>query len=164
MTYEELARRQRVQPLKSIDQLLPREPLLATRNTRCSRSDSESPEKQTSPDQLGPDQAGGERKRDKACSRRRAPGMPALHRAAKVQNRVSNSGICVVVRGLDQIARNLSSLEDGGGRGSEEVVGQALFAIVDYTRRIGIDPEIALCRAIDRFESGFKGTSDGRKA
>jgi tetrapyrrole methylase family protein / MazG family protein len=83
------------------------------------------------------------------------PGMPALHRAAQVQNRVSKSGGDVVVRGLDQVANELSTLESGGDLDSEDIVGQALFAIVDYTRRAGIDPEIALRRAIDSFESDF---------
>ena len=83
-------------------------------------------------------------------------GMPALHRAAKVQNRVSKSGSDMVARGLDQVARELSTLEDGSDVESEDIVGQALFAIVDYTRRTGIDPEIALRRAIDRFESEFE--------
>jgi tetrapyrrole methylase family protein/MazG family protein len=82
-------------------------------------------------------------------------GMPALHRAAKVQNRVSKSGSDMVARGLDQVARELSTLEDGSDVESEDIVGRALFAIVDYTRRTGIDPEIALRRAIDRFESEF---------
>jgi tetrapyrrole methylase family protein/MazG family protein len=90
-------------------------------------------------------------------------GMPALHRAAKVQNRVSKSGSDLVARGLDQIARELSALEDGSDVDREDIVGQALFAIVDYTRRTGIDPEIALRRAIDRFESEFDEKSeDGR--
>jgi tetrapyrrole methylase family protein/MazG family protein len=82
-------------------------------------------------------------------------GMPALHRAAKVQNRVSKSGSDMVARGLDQVARELSTLEDGSDVESEDIVGRALFAIVDYTRRTGIDPEIALRRAIDRFASEF---------
>ncbi len=87
------------------------------------------------------------------------PGMPALHRAAKVQNRVSKSGREVEVRGLDQVASELSTLENGTAGDGEEIVGQALFAIVDYTRRVGIDPEIALRRAIERFEADFTGTS-----
>jgi MazG family protein len=91
-------------------------------------------------------------------------GMPALHRAAKVQNRVSKSGSDMVARGLDQVASELSRLEAGSDVDREDIVGQALFAIVDYTRRTGIDPEIALRRAIDRFESEFKKESeDGRK-
>ena len=92
------------------------------------------------------------------------PGMPALHRAAKVQNRVSKSGRMVEARGLDQVASDLSSLENGSGGDGEKVVGQALFAIVDYSRRMGIDPEIALRRAIDRFESDCNGTPDDRRA
>lgn len=92
------------------------------------------------------------------------PGMPALHRAAKVQNRVSKSGNRVLVRGLDQVAKELSALEIDGDIDREDVVGQALFAIVDYTRRTGIDPEIALRRAIERFESDFNGTPDDRRA
>jgi uncharacterized protein YabN with tetrapyrrole methylase and pyrophosphatase domain len=61
----------------------------------------------------------------------------------------------MVARGLDQVAKELSTLEDASEVDSEDIVGQALFAIVDYTRRTGIDPEIALRRAIDRFESEF---------
>ncbi len=91
------------------------------------------------------------------------PGMPALHRAAKVQNRVSKAGGEVLARGLDQVANELSTLEKAREADREDIVGQALFAIVDYARREGIDPEIALRRAIDRFESDFTDTSsDGR--
>lgn len=87
------------------------------------------------------------------------PGMPALHRAAKVQNRVSKSGSEVVARGLDRVAIELAELENRTDVDREDIVGQALFGIVDYTRRIGIDPEIALRRVIERFEANFEGGS-----
>ncbi|MEX1038386.1 MAG: MazG family protein [Acidimicrobiia bacterium] len=90
------------------------------------------------------------------------PGMPALHRAAKVQNRVSKAGSSLAVHGLDQVASELSILESADVADREEIVGRALFSIVDYSRRMGIDPEIALRRAIDRFESDFNSTGDDR--
>lgn len=90
------------------------------------------------------------------------PGMPALHRAAKVQNRVSKSGSDVAVRELGQVARELATLDSSTDADRQDIVGQALFAIVDYTRRVGIDPEIALRRAIEKFESDFTGESEAR--
>ncbi len=90
------------------------------------------------------------------------PGMPALHRAAKVQNRVSKSGSDVAVRELGQVARELATLDSSTDADRQDIVGQALFAIVDYTRRVGIDPEIALRRAIEKFESDFTGVSEAR--
>jgi tetrapyrrole methylase family protein/MazG family protein len=81
------------------------------------------------------------------------PGMPALHRASKVQNRAAKAGLGGGERPLRGVSEALASLECSDGVDVEAIVGQVLFGLVDYTRRVGLDAEIALTRAIARFES-----------
>lgn len=78
-------------------------------------------------------------------------GIPALHRAPKVQNRAIKEGHDVetdptAVRALIE-----------SGAADEETLGKALFAIVDLARRSGIDPELALRREVTRFEERLGG-------
>jgi tetrapyrrole methylase family protein/MazG family protein len=90
------------------------------------------------------------------------PGMPALHRASKVQNRASKAGLRNDERPLREVADALASLEGHDGVDAEEIVGLILFDLVDYTRRAGLDAEIALIRAIARFESDVNAIESDR--
>jgi tetrapyrrole methylase family protein / MazG family protein len=92
------------------------------------------------------------------------PGMPALHRASKVQNRASKAGLAVGERSLRDVAESLASLESSGLGEGEEMVGQILFDLVDYTRRAGLDAETALRRATTRFESDVNSIEPGIQA
>jgi tetrapyrrole methylase family protein/MazG family protein len=90
------------------------------------------------------------------------PGMPALHRASKVQNRASKAGLRNDERPLREVADALASLEGHDGVDAEEIVGLILFDLVDYSRRAGLDAEIALIQAIARFESDVNAIESDR--
>lgn len=86
-------------------------------------------------------------------------GLPALQRAAKVQNRAAkvgfdwpdaNSVVPVVRSELDE----LSAARDAAEVQAE--LGDLLFSVVNLSRHLGIDPEIALGRASDRFDARFR--------
>ena len=88
------------------------------------------------------------------------PGMPALHRASKVQNRASKAGIYEGGRPLDRAAGVFASLHDPDDD-VENLVGQALFHLVDFARQLGIDAEVALQSAINRFEVIVRARESG---
>jgi uncharacterized protein YabN with tetrapyrrole methylase and pyrophosphatase domain len=88
--------------------------------------------------------------------------MPALHRASKVQNRASKAGLRNDERPLREVAEALASLEGYDGVDAEKIVGLILFDLVDYSRRAGLDAEIALIQAIARFESEINAIESDR--
>ncbi|HEX6221899.1 MAG TPA: nucleoside triphosphate pyrophosphohydrolase [Acidimicrobiia bacterium] len=97
-------------------------------------------------------------------------GLPALQRSTKIQNRAAKVGfdweradqVLVKVREeLDELERAL----DGHGDVEAEL-GDVIFSIVNLSRHLGTDPELALSRATDVFESRFRvmeeeGTLEG---
>lgn len=77
-------------------------------------------------------------------------GMPALHRASKVQNRAAKAGHEMPdsrARLVDSIAALTRADEVAA-----DSLGQALFDLVDLGRHFGIDSEMALRSAIERFQ------------
>ena len=84
-------------------------------------------------------------------------GMPALHRAAKIQNRAAKAGHGTVgaAEALTAVKERLADLEAASAEEGEADLGELLFAVVDLGRHLGVDPEIALRRAIARFESSI---------
>jgi len=87
-------------------------------------------------------------------------GMPALHRASKVQNRASKAGIYDGGRPLEEAAGVLASLHEADDD-AENLIGQALFHLVDSARQLGIDAEVALQSAINRFEVVVRARESG---
>ena len=77
--------------------------------------------------------------------------LPATLRAAKVMKRAAEAGVCRADAGeaLDDCRARLEGDVD------ERRFGDALMALCDYARLKGIDPEIALNAASDRFISNF---------
>jgi tetrapyrrole methylase family protein/MazG family protein len=82
-------------------------------------------------------------------------GMPALHRAAKIQNRAAKAGEerGGVAEALAAVKKRLGEVEEGFDSDPEAGVGELLFALVSVARHLGVDPELALRRAIARFQS-----------
>jgi len=87
-----------------------------------------------------------------------ALGLPALLRAEKLQKRAARVGFdwpdadgprAKVVEELDEIA----AAPDDTARAEE--FGDLLFALVNWTRHLGIDPEAALRAANSKFERRF---------
>ena len=87
-------------------------------------------------------------------------GMPALHRAPKVQNRAAKVGFDweeasqVVVRIREEIDELEAALGDRDLVASE--LGDLLFSVVNLARQLEVDSELALVGAINRFEGRFR--------
>ncbi len=88
------------------------------------------------------------------------PGMPALQRASKVQNRAAKAGFdwARAVEVVPKIREELDELEavlDDPAEADSEL-GDVLFSVVNLARHLGVDGEIALRRAIERFDTRFR--------
>lgn len=91
-------------------------------------------------------------------------GLPALQRAAKIQNRAAKVGFDW--SGADQVLPKLheeiAEVEQAlAGEGDVEAeIGDLVFTVVNLTRHLGIDPELALRRATGVFEERFRRMED----
>ena len=82
--------------------------------------------------------------------------FPAALYALKVQKRAANAGVREVDpdAALRELERGLGRLQEGEEASREEAfesMGALLFAAVDAARALGVDPELALREAADRF-------------
>lgn len=86
--------------------------------------------------------------------------MPALHRASKIQNRAAKVGfdwpqpadvLPKIREELDEMEADLDDPER-----AESELGDVLFSVINLARHLGLDGEVALRRAIDRFETRFR--------
>lgn len=87
-------------------------------------------------------------------------GMPALQRAAKVQNRAAKVGFDwnQAADVLDKVGEEIEELA-GAMSGKGDVpgeLGDLLFSVVNLSRHLQIDPELALAAATRRFEERFR--------
>jgi nucleoside triphosphate diphosphatase len=92
-----------------------------------------------------------------------ALGLPALLRAEKLQKRAARTGFdWPDPQGardkIDEELLEVAEAKDADHR--EEEIGDLLFAVVNWARKLGIDPEAALRRANAKFESRFRGMED----
>jgi ATP diphosphatase len=88
-----------------------------------------------------------------------ALGLPALTRALKLQKRLARVGFdwpeeSGVLEKIAEEAREIGEARAGGGDVEGEV-GDLLFAIVNYARHLGVDPEAALRRSNAKVERRF---------
>jgi tetrapyrrole methylase family protein/MazG family protein len=97
-------------------------------------------------------------------------GMTGIHRASKVQNRAAKVGFdwSAAREVLPKVREEIDELEAvlGDPARSEAELGDLLFSIVNLSRHLFLDAELALRRAIDRFEYRFRqmeveGSLDG---
>ncbi|MET3826450.1 ATP diphosphatase [Sphingomonas sp. PvP055] len=88
-----------------------------------------------------------------------AVGLPALLRAGKLQKRAARTGFdwpdpegarAKVFEEIDEV-ETATSVDH-----QEEEIGDLLFSVVNWARKLGIEPEAALRRANDKFERRFK--------
>lgn len=86
--------------------------------------------------------------------------LPALMRAEKLQKRAARTGFDWpdVVGPRAKIDEELAEI-DAATSAEERVdeVGDLLFAVVNYARHLGVDPEVALRGANAKFERRFRG-------
>jgi ATP diphosphatase len=88
-----------------------------------------------------------------------AIGLPALLRADKLQKRAARTGFDWPdpSGARAKIDEELAEVEAAATPAQvEEEVGDLLFAVVNWARKLGVDPEAALRSANGKFEKRFK--------
>ncbi len=85
--------------------------------------------------------------------------LPAIPRAMKLQQRAARVGFDwdSVPPVLAKVREEIGELEEAIGTDhAPHEVGDLIFAVVNLARHLGIDPELAARRAVDRFDSRFR--------
>ncbi|MFQ5967087.1 MAG: nucleoside triphosphate pyrophosphohydrolase [Acidimicrobiia bacterium] len=87
-------------------------------------------------------------------------GLPALQRAEAAQRRAASVGfdwddLEPVMAKVREEARELNEVLSQPERAEEEL-GDLLFAVVNLSRHLRIDPEVALRRSVGRFDARFR--------
>ncbi len=89
-----------------------------------------------------------------------SPGLPALQYAAKIQKRAAKVGFDwpELQPVLEKIQEELSEVEADlkAGVPIEEELGDLLFAVVNLTRKLEVDAEVALSKATRKFARRFR--------
>ena len=86
--------------------------------------------------------------------------MPAIHRASKVQNRAAKDGFDwaeatdVLPKVSEEIEELAEAIETDGDVAAE--FGDLLFSVVNLSRHLAVDPELALRTATRRFEERYR--------
>jgi tetrapyrrole methylase family protein/MazG family protein len=87
-------------------------------------------------------------------------GMPALERAAKLQRRAAEVGFdwTEVASVIEKLREEVGELEQALGDPNriDDEVGDLLFTVVNVSRHLAVDPELALRGTIDRFSKRFR--------
>lgn len=96
-----------------------------------------------------------------------ALGLPALMRAEKLQKRAARTGFDwadadgareKIVEEIAEVAAASTDAE------RQDEIGDLLFAVVNWSRKLGIDPEVALRGANAKFERRFRHMEDSAGA
>lgn len=88
--------------------------------------------------------------------------LPALHKAQLVQERVKRVGFDwpdhkgVLEKIEEELAELRAEIKRKQKRKAQEEFGDLLFALVNLTRHLGIDAEVALNQSTDKFIKRFK--------
>lgn len=88
-----------------------------------------------------------------------ALGLPALLRAEKLQKRAARPGFDWpdAAGARAKILEELAEVDAAPDRDArEDELGDLLFAVVNWSRKLGVDPEAALGRANAKFERRFR--------
>lgn len=87
-----------------------------------------------------------------------AAGLPALLRAEKLQKRAARTGFDWPdpSGARAKIDEEIAEIEAASPAEREEEIGDLLFAVVNWSRHLGVDPEAALRLANAKFERRFK--------
>lgn len=87
-----------------------------------------------------------------------AVGLPALLRAEKLQKRAARTGFDWPdpTGARAKIDEELAEVEGASNAKREEEIGDLLFAVVNWSRKLGIDAEAALRAANAKFERRFR--------
>lgn len=87
-----------------------------------------------------------------------AIGLPALLRAEKLQKRAARVGFDWPDAGgsLAKVHEEIAEVIDAGADTVAEEIGDLLFAVTNWARHLGIDPEAALRQGNAKFETRFR--------
>lgn len=90
-----------------------------------------------------------------------SPGLPALLYAFKVQSRAARVGFDwgkgeEILPKLREEVEELAAALEGEHSGHEEEIGDLLFTLVNISRHLRVDPEVALKRAAGKFAGRFR--------
>lgn len=87
-----------------------------------------------------------------------ALGMPALLRAEKLQKRAARVGFDWPDAGgpLAKVHEEIAEIQSAGANTLAEEVGDLLFAVTNWARHLGVDPEAALRAGNAKFEARFR--------
>jgi MazG family protein len=94
-------------------------------------------------------------------------GLPALLRAAKLQKKAAKVGFDWPNEAgvVDKIREELDEFATAAdAAAAAEELGDLLFSVVNLVRRRGLDPELVLARANDKFSRRFAAMEDGLKS
>ena len=99
------------------------------------------------------------------------PKLPALMTSFKIQEKAAEIGFdWEDIKGaLDKVMEEyqevIEAMEQfgGGGEETEDEIGDLLFAVVNLSRFLNVNPEIALNRTINKFINRFEFIEDGLK-
>ncbi len=87
-------------------------------------------------------------------------GLPAVQRASKIQNRAAKVGFdwSTAAEVLPKVREEIEELTAAmcGEGDIQSELGDTLFAIINLARHLGLDPELALTAANQRFEERFR--------
>ena len=100
--------------------------------------------------------------------------LPALQRAERVSEKAAKGGYDwaeaadVLPKITEEAAELKEAIDNGNPEARSAEFGDLLFSLVNYGRKLGIDPEEALARTVRRFENRFrfaeaKARDSGRK-
>jgi MazG family protein len=90
------------------------------------------------------------------------PGLPALIRAEKVQKKAARVGFDwpepsgVVAKVREELAEVETAMSDREPAALEHEIGDLLFSVVNLARQLGIDSEVVLHQAANRFAGRFR--------
>jgi tetrapyrrole methylase family protein/MazG family protein len=88
------------------------------------------------------------------------PGLPGMERAAKLQRRAATVGFDWrdPAGVMDKVHEEVAELDEalGSRLRTEHELGDLLFSAVNLARHLHVDPEVALRRAVDRFDERFR--------
>jgi MazG family protein len=91
--------------------------------------------------------------------------MPAIIRADKMQRRAKSAGFdwddvtpvfAKVLEEVDELSAVSADAVAGDTAGASAELGDLLFAVVNLARHLGVDPELSLAGAGDRFATRFR--------
>jgi len=88
--------------------------------------------------------------------------LPALQRADRLGDKAAGVGFDwhraedVLAKVDEERAEVAEAMAGGDAARLEEEIGDLLFATASLARKLGVDPEVALGRALDRFDGRFR--------